>query len=55
MSGALLGARPAPRVTTVLESLGAQRASGVLEIDGAPAGVIYLDQGQVTYAQSLGP
>ena len=46
------GARPAPRVTTVLESLAAQRASGVLEIDGDPAGVIYLDQGQVTYAQA---
>lgn len=44
--------RPAPRVTTVLESLAAQRASGVLEIDGDPAGVIYLDQGQVTYAQA---
>jgi len=50
MSGALPGARPAPRVTTVLESLAAERASGVLEIDGDPAGVIYLDQGQVTYA-----
>ena len=44
--------RPAPRVTTVLERLAAQRASGVLEIDGDPAGVIYLDQGQVTYAQA---
>ena len=44
--------RPAPRVITVLESLAAQRASGVVEIDGDPAGVIYLDQGQVTYAQA---
>src|SRR5580693_7730797 len=52
MSGARPGARPAPRVTTVLESLAAQRSSGVLEIDGDPAGVIYLDQGQVTYAQA---
>ena len=52
MSGAAPGTRPAPRVTTVLESLAAQRASGVLEIDGDPAGVIYLDQGQVTYAQA---
>jgi Domain of unknown function (DUF4388) len=52
MSGASPGARSAPRVTTVLESLAVQRASGVLEIDGDPAGVIYLDQGQVTYAQA---
>jgi uncharacterized protein DUF4388 len=52
MSGARPGARPAPRVTTVLERLAAQRASGVLEIDGDPAGVIYLDEGQVTYAQA---
>lgn len=52
MSGARPSARPAPRVTTVLESLAAQRASGVLEIDGDPAGVIYLDRGQVTYAQA---
>jgi len=44
--------RPAPRVITVLESLAAQRASGVVEIDGDPAGVIYLDQGQVTYAEA---
>jgi hypothetical protein len=36
----------------VLESLARQHASGVLEIDGNPAGVIYLDQGQITYAQA---
>jgi len=52
MTGAQPSARPAPRVTTVLDSLAAQRASGVVEIDGDPAGVIYLDQGQVTYAQA---
>jgi Domain of unknown function (DUF4388) len=44
--------RPGPRVTAVLESLARQHASGVLEIDGNPAGVIYLDQGQITYAQA---
>ena len=44
--------RPGPRVTAVLESLARQQASGVLEIDGNPAGVIYLDRGQITYAQA---
>jgi hypothetical protein len=44
--------RPGPRVTAVLESLARQHASGVLEIDGNPAGVIYLDHGQITYAQA---
>ncbi len=44
--------RPGPRVTAVLESLALQRASGVLEIDGNPAGAIYLDRGQITYAQA---
>lgn len=46
------GERPGPHVTAVLESLAGQRASGVLEIDGNPAGVIYLDRGQITYAQA---
>lgn len=44
--------RPGPRVTAVLDSLARQRASGVLEIDGDPAGAVYLDQGQITYAQA---
>jgi uncharacterized protein DUF4388 len=44
--------RPGPRVTAVLESLARQRASGVLEIDGNPAGAIYLDRGEITYAQA---
>jgi hypothetical protein len=44
--------RPGPQVTAVLESLARQRASGVLEIDGNPAGAIYLDRGQITYAQA---
>ena len=44
--------RPGPRVTAVLESLALQRASGVLEIDGDPAGAVYLDRGQITYAQA---
>jgi hypothetical protein len=44
--------KPGPRVTAVLESLAVQRASGVLEIEGNPAGIIYLDRGQITYAQA---
>jgi hypothetical protein len=44
--------RPGPQVTAVLESLARQRASGVLEIDGNPAGAIYLDRGQIAYAQA---
>lgn len=44
--------KPGPRVTAVLESLAVQRASGVLEIEGNPAGLIYLDRGQITYAQA---
>jgi hypothetical protein len=46
------GGRPGPQVTAVLDSLARQRASGVLEIDGNPAGAIYLDSGQITYAQA---
>ena len=44
--------KPGPRVTAVLESLAVQRASGMLEIEGNPAGIIYLDRGQITYAQA---
>jgi hypothetical protein len=39
-------------VATVLESLGRKRTSGVLEVDGNPAGAIYLDQGQITFARA---
>jgi hypothetical protein len=40
------------RVTTALERLAEQRVSGVLEIDGNPAGTIYLNQGQITFARA---
>jgi hypothetical protein len=36
----------------VLESLALQRASGILEVDGDPAGAIYLDSGQITFARA---
>jgi hypothetical protein len=36
----------------VLESLGRKRTSGVLEVDGSPAGAIYLDRGQITFARA---
>ena len=41
-----------PQVTAVLQSLALQRASGVLEIDGNPAGAIYLDRGYITFARA---
>jgi Domain of unknown function (DUF4388) len=44
--------RPGPRIAAVLESLAWQRASGVLEIDGDPAGAVYLECGEITFAQS---
>jgi hypothetical protein len=40
------------RVTTALERLAERRVSGVLEIDGNPAGTIYLNQGQITFARA---
>jgi hypothetical protein len=40
------------RVTAVLEKLAERRVSGVLEIEGNPAGTIYLDQGQITFARA---
>jgi hypothetical protein len=40
------------RVTTILERLAERRVSGVLEIDGNPAGTIYLNQGQITFARA---
>jgi hypothetical protein len=46
-------AEPAgPRVAAALEALALQSASGVLEIAGNPSGSIYLDRGQVTFAQA---
>jgi hypothetical protein len=36
----------------VLEGVALQNASGALEVEGHPGGVIYLSQGQITYAQS---
>jgi hypothetical protein len=40
------------RVTATLERLAERRASGVMEIDGNPAGTIYLNHGQITFAQA---
>ena len=40
------------RVTAVLERLAERRVSGVLEIEGNPAGAIYLRQGQITFARA---
>jgi hypothetical protein len=44
--------RAGPRVAAVLEGLALQSASGALEIEGSPGGVIYLDRGDVTFASS---
>jgi hypothetical protein len=44
--------RAGPRVAAVLEGIALQNACGALEVEGDPAGVIYLDHGQITYAQS---
>ena len=40
------------RVTATLERLAERRVSGVMEIDGNPAGTIYLNHGQITFAQA---
>jgi len=40
------------RVTATLERLAEQRVSGIMEIDGNPAGTIYLNHGQITFAQA---
>jgi hypothetical protein len=46
-------AQEGPRVVTaVLESLAQQRATGVLAVDGNPAGTIYFDQGRIAFAQA---
>jgi hypothetical protein len=39
-----------PRVIAVVDDLGAQGASGVLEVKGEPSGAIYLDGGQIAFA-----
>lgn len=39
-----------PRVMAVVDDLGAQGASGVLEVKGDPSGAIYLDSGQIAFA-----
>jgi hypothetical protein len=36
----------------VLEGLALQHASGALEIDGSPAGTVYLDRGRITFART---
>jgi hypothetical protein len=36
----------------VLEGVALQNACGALQVEGDPGGVIYLDKGQITYAQS---
>jgi uncharacterized protein DUF4388 len=44
--------RAGPRVAAVIEGVALQNASGALEVDGHPTGVIYLDHGQISYAGS---
>ena len=39
-------------VTATLERLAERRVSGIMEIDGNPAGTIYLNHGQITFAQA---
>jgi hypothetical protein len=43
---------PGNRVAAVLDGLVLQGASGVLEVAGNPSGVIYLDAGEITFAQA---
>jgi hypothetical protein len=40
------------RVSATLERLAERRVSGIMEIDGDPAGTIYLNRGQITFAQA---
>jgi uncharacterized protein DUF4388 len=40
------------RVTAALARLAERRVSGILEIEGNPAGTIYLNQGQITFARA---
>jgi len=39
-------------VTAALERLAERQVSGILEIDGNPAGTIYLNHGQITFARA---
>jgi hypothetical protein len=39
-------------VATVLEGLAMRHASGALEVDGSPAGTVYLDRGHITFART---
>jgi hypothetical protein len=39
-----------PRVMAVVDDLGTQGASGVLEVKGDPSGAIYLDGGRIAFA-----
>jgi hypothetical protein len=41
-----------PQVMAVVDDLVAREASGVLEVAGNPAGVIYLDGGRIAYARA---
>ena len=40
------------RVTATVERLAERRVSGIMQIDGNPAGTIYLDHGQITFAHA---
>jgi hypothetical protein len=40
------------QVAAVLETLALEHVSGRLEIDGSPAGTVYFDRGQVTFARA---
>jgi len=41
-----------PRVMSAVEDLGAQGASGVLEVMGNPSGAVYLDGGRIAFARA---
>jgi hypothetical protein len=43
---------PETWVTAALARLAQRRVSGILEIEGNPAGTIYLNQGQITFARA---
>jgi hypothetical protein len=54
LHGPHLGPLSGSRVTAALERLAERRVSGILEIEGNPAGTIYLNQGQITFARASG-
>jgi len=39
-----------PRVSTVVDGLAAQGATGILEVTGEPSGALYLDGGRIVFA-----